>query len=247
MFDIGGPELLVVAIVLIVIVGPKDLPRMLRTFGRTTSKMRDMASDFRKQFDDALKEAELDDVKGLSDQARSLDPRKELRKHLSPLEQAGKDIRSGFDEAMKPKPAEGGEPAAADTHEAEPAKTAATNTPATTEPGSKTGGNGSSARKKTKAGSAASQGASADTAGAKKSASGGRKRKSGSSATSGSATASKKAAGNGAKKPAASAQKKSESGAQKKPAASKSASKSARQTKSPAKSSVRGKASGTVS
>jgi len=53
MFDIGWPEMLVVAIVLIVIVGPKDLPAMLRTFGRTTSKLRSMAGDFRKQFDEA--------------------------------------------------------------------------------------------------------------------------------------------------------------------------------------------------
>ena len=59
MFDIGWPEMLVVAVVLIVVVGPKDLPRMLRAFGRTTSKMRSMAGDFRKQFDEALKEAEL--------------------------------------------------------------------------------------------------------------------------------------------------------------------------------------------
>ena len=63
MFDIGWQEILVIAIVLIVVVGPKDLPRMLRTFGRTTAKMRSMAGDFRRQFDDALKEAELDEVK----------------------------------------------------------------------------------------------------------------------------------------------------------------------------------------
>jgi Tat protein translocase TatB subunit len=46
MFDIGWPELLVVAIVLIVVVGPKDLPPMLRAFGRTTKKLRSMASEF---------------------------------------------------------------------------------------------------------------------------------------------------------------------------------------------------------
>ena len=47
MFDIGWTEMLVIAIVMIVVVGPKDLPRMLRTFGRTTAKMRSMAGDFR--------------------------------------------------------------------------------------------------------------------------------------------------------------------------------------------------------
>lgn len=125
MFDVGWPELLVIAIVLIVVVGPKDLPQMLRQFGRTTSKLRAMAGDFRKQFDEALKEAELDDVKDFADQARSLDPRNTIRKHLSPFEQAGKDIKAGVDQAMKPKVDTSAEPASPVVHEAEPAKTAA--------------------------------------------------------------------------------------------------------------------------
>ena len=46
MFEIGWTEMLVIAIVMIVVVGPKDLPKMLRQFGRTTSKLRVMAGDF---------------------------------------------------------------------------------------------------------------------------------------------------------------------------------------------------------
>ena len=57
MFEVGWLELLVIAVVLIVVVGPKDLPGMLRTFGRVTTQLRRMAGDFRKQFDDALREA----------------------------------------------------------------------------------------------------------------------------------------------------------------------------------------------
>ncbi|WP_163272000.1 Sec-independent protein translocase protein TatB [Chelativorans alearense] len=117
MFDLGWPELLVIAIVLIVVVGPKDLPGVLRGFGRTTTKLRAMAGDFRKQFDEALREAELEDVKGLVDNARKLDPRGEIKKHLSPLEKAGRDVRSGLDEAMKPKAT----PAAAEAKPAVPA------------------------------------------------------------------------------------------------------------------------------
>ena len=63
MLDVGWTEILVIAIVLIIVVGPKDLPQMLRTFGRMVSKMRGMASDFRQQFDEALREADLDDVR----------------------------------------------------------------------------------------------------------------------------------------------------------------------------------------
>ena len=69
MFDIGWTEMLVIAIVMIVVVGPKDLPKMLRTFGKTTAKLRAMAGDFQKQFNEALKEAELDDVKKSVDRA----------------------------------------------------------------------------------------------------------------------------------------------------------------------------------
>ncbi|WEX07327.1 Sec-independent protein translocase protein TatB [Chelativorans sp. AA-79] len=105
MLDLGWSEILVIAIVLIVVVGPKDLPRVLRGFGRTTAKLRSMAGDFRRQFDEALREAELDDVKGLADDFRKLDPRAEIRKHFTPLEEAGREIRDGLGEAAKAKPA----------------------------------------------------------------------------------------------------------------------------------------------
>ena len=107
MFDLGWGEMLVIAIVIIVVVGPKELPGMLRTFGRTTAKLRVMANDFRKQFDDALKEAELDDLKTLNKDVRKLNPVNEIRKALSPMEEAAKDVRAGLDKAISPtKPVE---------------------------------------------------------------------------------------------------------------------------------------------
>ena len=111
MFDIGWTEMLVIAIVMIVVVGPKDLPKMLRTFGKTTAKLRSMAGDFQKQFNDALKEAELDDVKKSVDDLRRLNPTAEIRKQLNPFEKAAADVRAGLDSAMKPKPAEPAKPA----------------------------------------------------------------------------------------------------------------------------------------
>ncbi len=71
-------ELLIIAIVMIVVVGPKDLPKMLRAFGKATARMRTTANEFRHQFNEALKEAELEDVKTIIDEARSLDPRTRL-------------------------------------------------------------------------------------------------------------------------------------------------------------------------
>jgi sec-independent protein translocase protein TatB len=100
MFDIGWPELLVVAIVLIVVVGPKDLPPMLRAFGRTTKKLRSMASEFRGQFDEALREAELDDVKKTFDDARKLNPMQSIRDAVNPLKDTAKDIRADLEKSV---------------------------------------------------------------------------------------------------------------------------------------------------
>ncbi|MEM5501409.1 Sec-independent protein translocase protein TatB [Ahrensia kielensis] len=90
--DFGWTELLLIAIVLIVVVGPKDLPRVLRGFSKTLGNARKMAGDFRKQFDDALSEAELDDLKTLASDVRGLDPRTKIKDALNPLSQVGRDI-----------------------------------------------------------------------------------------------------------------------------------------------------------
>jgi sec-independent protein translocase protein TatB len=130
MFEVGWSELLVIAVVMIVVVGPKDLPNMLRTFGRTAAKLRAMAGDFQKQFNEALKEAELDDVKSSIDSLRSLNPMNEVRKQLNPFEQAAADVRAGVDTMMKPKPAADPAAPAADTAQpAEPLKNGATDMP----------------------------------------------------------------------------------------------------------------------
>lgn len=127
MFEVGWTEMLVIAIVMIVVVGPKDLPNMLRTFGRTVAKLRAMAGDFQKQFNEALKEAELDDVKKSVDELRSLNPAAQIRKQLNPFEQAAADVRAGVDNMMKPKPAEDpAAPAAAEPQATEPLKNGAT-------------------------------------------------------------------------------------------------------------------------
>lgn len=68
---------------MILVVGPKDLPGMLRNFGKAMRGMRRMAGDFQRQFDDALRDAELDEVKNLSSS-----------KVFSPIEEARKSINS---------------------------------------------------------------------------------------------------------------------------------------------------------
>jgi sec-independent protein translocase protein TatB len=102
MFDVGAPELLVIAIVMILVVGPKDLPKMLRAFGKTTSKIREMAGDFRRQFDEAMREAELDEVKNTISSVRNLDPIGQIKKELNPLSAIGRGIRDDIESAVKP-------------------------------------------------------------------------------------------------------------------------------------------------
>src|SRR5688500_6345995 len=132
MFDIGWTEMLVIAVVMIVVVGPKDLPRMLRTFGKTTAKLRSMAGDFQKQFNEALKEAELDDVKKSVDSLRSMNPATQIKKQLNPFEKAAADVRAGVDAATKPKPPAPADPAAPVATAAEPLKNGAAAMPGET-------------------------------------------------------------------------------------------------------------------
>lgn len=63
MFDITSSKLLILAIVALIVVGPKDLPILLRTVGKYLGVIRRQAAEFRSQFDEAMREAELDHLK----------------------------------------------------------------------------------------------------------------------------------------------------------------------------------------
>ena len=54
MFDIGWSELLLIGVVALIVVGPKDLPRMFRTLGQFTARARHMARDFQRAMEDAI-------------------------------------------------------------------------------------------------------------------------------------------------------------------------------------------------
>lgn len=99
MLDIGWTELLVIAVILIVVVGPKDLPPMIRAFGKMTSRLRRTAGEFRAQFDEALREAELDDLRKSVDDVRNLNPKNALRDAISPLRQMGNEIKADLQKA----------------------------------------------------------------------------------------------------------------------------------------------------
>jgi sec-independent protein translocase protein TatB len=62
-FGVGYSELFVLAVIAVIVIGPKDLPKVLRAFGKTVTKMRGMAREFQGHLDSAMKDAGLDDVK----------------------------------------------------------------------------------------------------------------------------------------------------------------------------------------
>lgn len=86
MFDIGWTELMVIACVAIIVVGPKDLPRMLRTLGQTVGKMRRLSREFQSTFNDALREAEkqadIADMKKQVEEAANFDPLGDVKKSI---------------------------------------------------------------------------------------------------------------------------------------------------------------------
>ncbi|MFN3671451.1 MAG: Sec-independent protein translocase protein TatB [Bosea sp. (in: a-proteobacteria)] len=63
MFDIAWSELMLIGAVALVVIGPKDLPKAMRTVGQTVGKLRRMAGEFQGQFNEAMREAELHDLK----------------------------------------------------------------------------------------------------------------------------------------------------------------------------------------
>jgi sec-independent protein translocase protein TatB len=107
MFEIGWTELVLIAVVAIVVIGPKDLPRAMRVVGQWSARMKRMANDFRGQFNEALKEAELDgiqkDLQGLS----KIDPIGRVRKELTSIEASIKKDLSPPSVPPVPQPADG--------------------------------------------------------------------------------------------------------------------------------------------
>lgn len=119
MFDIGGYELIVIAAVAILVVGPRELPGMLRSVGRFVKQARQMMTGVQRQFNDALKEAELDDVKKTIDDVRSLNPANKLRKTIAkefkPFADAGDSVKKSVGQVSAKGPAPAAATAAAAT------------------------------------------------------------------------------------------------------------------------------------
>jgi sec-independent protein translocase protein TatB len=97
MFDISWSEFLVIGVVALIVIGPKELPGVLRTLGQYTRKVRRMAGEFQNQFQEAMREAELADLKkevdSMASDIKNYDPLKDVR---SDVEAMGKDIEQSL-------------------------------------------------------------------------------------------------------------------------------------------------------
>jgi len=93
MFDIAWSELGVVAVVALVVIGPKDLPKVLRTMGQWTAKARSMAREFQSGLDDMVREAELDDLRKAAKQVTDFSLENEIKKSIDPDGSIGQDFK----------------------------------------------------------------------------------------------------------------------------------------------------------
>jgi sec-independent protein translocase protein TatB len=94
MLDFDASKLFIIGIVALLVIGPKDLPRVLRQLGQWTGKMRRMASEFQGQFMDAMREADFDSLKKeVNDAAASAN----LGTHFDPLGDVHREIASALE------------------------------------------------------------------------------------------------------------------------------------------------------
>ncbi|MBW7968711.1 Sec-independent protein translocase protein TatB [Bradyrhizobium sp. BR 10289] len=100
MFDIGWSELVLIGVVALIAIGPKELPGVLRMVGQWMAKARKMAAEFQGQFQEAMREAEMADLK------KSFDEVKEAATGFNPLSSLQKDVSDALRVDALDKPAE---------------------------------------------------------------------------------------------------------------------------------------------
>jgi sec-independent protein translocase protein TatB len=85
MFDIGWMEMLVIAVVAIVVIGPKDLPRVLHTVGQWMARARGVARNFQDQMEEMARQSGVDDVRRqIQSSMDGLDPAQRIRQAIDP-------------------------------------------------------------------------------------------------------------------------------------------------------------------
>jgi len=98
MFDISWTEFVLIGVVALIVIGPKELPGVMRTIGQWTRKIRGMAADFQRQFEREMRDAEVADLKkqvdDIAQDVKGYDPLKDVR---SDVEAIGKDFKASLE------------------------------------------------------------------------------------------------------------------------------------------------------
>jgi sec-independent protein translocase protein TatB len=102
LFDIGWSEMAVIMLVALVVIGPKDLPRLARNLGQWVAKGRAMAREFQRSLEDMAREAELDDVKREIEKVGRTNIKKSIEKTIDPTGDLGRAFDTNSSRTPKP-------------------------------------------------------------------------------------------------------------------------------------------------
>src|SRR5215475_4378178 len=107
MFDLfSWSHILILLTVALVVVGPKDLPRLMNIAGRWAGKARNMANEFKKSFDDMARQSELDELRAEVERLKTHDPiagiNDDIERALNPIDTAAAEARAAAEAPVQP-------------------------------------------------------------------------------------------------------------------------------------------------
>src|SRR5579863_3758888 len=118
MFDFAWSEIMVIALIALVVIGPKDLPRVLRSLGKWASRARMIAREFQGSIDQMIRESELDEVRREVQKVAAIDLDHQIKSTVDPTGELGKELSSPT--ALPAEPAKEPPAIASGTGELEP-------------------------------------------------------------------------------------------------------------------------------
>ncbi|PWC34353.1 Sec-independent protein translocase protein TatB [Azospirillum sp. TSO35-2] len=126
MFDIAWSELMVIAVIALVVIGPKDLPKAIFTLGKWVRKARGVAREFQTHIDDMMRETELDELRKEALKTRDMNIKKMMEDTIDPKGEVAKAFDpKGFDVGLNGHAGSPPEPDLPPASEAVPAPAAA--------------------------------------------------------------------------------------------------------------------------
>jgi len=106
MLDIGWSEIAVIVVVALIVIGPKDLPKVLKTVGIWVRKARMLTRDFQNSVDEMIREADMEDVRRQATELRNINIGREVEKTIDP----SGSLRDAFDPNITSRPRADGPP-----------------------------------------------------------------------------------------------------------------------------------------